>query len=118
MAYSTTGNGAVILDAAYNINGGLDLTEVWAIQAGLSADVASNISLGIDGTYASVDHNGTLSGEDYDTWTVAGYMHWKPVSGLTISGEVAYENVDADSSSSYIVDDDVWGAMMRINRTF
>ncbi len=124
VAYSTTGNGALIFDAVYSAPPGggdatgIDLTETWAIQAALGADVSSNVSVSLDGAYASVDHNGTLRGEDYDTWIVAGTVHWKPVSGLTVSGEVAYESVDADGGAHYIVDDDIWGAMMRINRTF
>ncbi len=118
VAYSTTGNGAIIFDAVYNINGSLDLTEVWAVQASLSGDISPTVSASLDGGYANVDHNGTLRGEDYDTWIVAGTVHWKPVSGLTVSGEVAYENIDADNGAFYVADDDVWGAMMRINRTF
>jgi hypothetical protein len=118
VAYSTTGNGAGIFDAVVNAAGNLTLTESWAIQAGLTADVSPTISVGIDGTYADVDHGGLLATEDYDTWVVAGTVHWKPVSGLTISGEVAYESIDADNNAVFIADEDVWGAMMRINRTF
>ncbi len=78
----------------------------------------NNVSLALNGTYADVDHNGNLAGEDYSTWIVAGTAHWRATSGLTVSGEIAYEKVDADSSSNYVVDDDVWGAMLRINRVF
>ena len=124
VAYSTTGNGAILFDSVYTSpapisdGNGIALTETWAIQASLTGDISPTMSASLDGTYASVDHNGSLRNEDYDTWTIAGTVHWKPVSGLTVSGEVAYENVDADSGSSFVVDDDVWGAMMRINRTF
>jgi hypothetical protein len=118
IAYGTTGNGAIIYDAAYTASGGLDLTEFWDIKAGIGADISPTVGISFDGAYASVDHGGTLRGEDYNTWIVAGTVHWRPVSGLTISGELAYENIDADNSAHYVVDDDVWGAMMRINRTF
>ena len=118
VAYATTGNGAIIVDASYNAGGSYKLTRAWAIKAGLTADASSTVSFSLDGTYADVDHRGNLNGEDYNTWIVAGTVHWRPVSGLTISGEIAYENVDPDSSANYIVDDDVWGAMMRINRVF
>lgn len=118
IAYSTTGNNAPIFDAALNGAGGISLSESWAIQAGLVADVSTLVSVGIDGSYASVDHQGIVSTEDYDTWTVTGYAHWKPVSGLTISGEVAYEAIDPDNGAVLLEDNDVWGAMMRINRSF
>jgi hypothetical protein len=118
IAYGTTGNGAIIYDAAYSAGGGLALTEFWDIKAGIGADLSSTVGVSLDGAYASVDHGGTLGGEDYNTWIAAATVHWRPVSGLTISGELAYENVDADNSAHYVVDDDVWGAMMRINRTF
>jgi len=124
VAYSTTGNGAILFDSVYTSatpiddGNGIALTEVWAIQASLTGDISPTLSASLDGTYANVDHNGSLRNEDYDTWVIAGTVHWKPVSGLTVSGEVAYENIDADSGSSFVVDDDVWGAMMRLNRNF
>ena len=130
IAYSTTGNSAQIADAVPNAGlTGISLTESWAVQAGLSADLTPTISVGIDGAYAQVDHTGFANVvgpdfADFDTWIVAGYVHWKPVSGLTISAEVAYEAVDYDNEVNSIgvygpfSDEDVWGAMMRINRTF
>jgi hypothetical protein len=128
VSYATTGNGAPLFDATVNVAGtGLDLTEAWGIHAALGADVSSNVSVALNGSYAQVDHGGAtgagFTGDlDYDTWVVAGTVHWKPVSGLTISGEVAYEAVDWDSSATasfpVLSDQDIWGAMMRINRTF
>ncbi|HMB46801.1 MAG TPA: porin, partial [Afifellaceae bacterium] len=130
VAYSTTGNSSQVADAIINATlTDIELTRAWAVQAGLSADVTPTVSIGLDGTYAQVDHRGFAnvisSGfGDFDTWVVAATVHWKPVSGLTISAEVAYENVDYEDELSSIgdygpyPDDDVWGAMMRINRTF
>ncbi len=116
--YVTTGNDALLFDAVENVAGtGISLTEAWAAKAGLGADITSTISASLDGAYADIDHNGMAAGIDYDTWIVAGTVHWKPVSGLTISGELAYEDVNYDAGAG--VDDfDVWGAMMRINRSF
>ena len=58
--YATTGNGAVLLDAAFDSGGSLDLTRAWAIKAGITADASSTVSFSLDGTYADVDHKGTL----------------------------------------------------------
>ena len=116
--YATTGNFAPLLDAAYGSGASFDLTRAWAIKAGITADFSSTVSFSLDGAYADVDHKGSLDDEDYKTWIVAGTIHWRPVSGLTVSGEIAYEDVDADSNAHILDDDNLWGAMMRINRVF
>ncbi len=133
VAYVTTGNGTHIFDAVIEFPGALardlELTRAWSVQAGLSADISPTVSVGLDGAYARVDHRGTFDflGDfaDYDTFIVAGTAHWTPVPGLTISGEVSYENIDHEvggfpvtPTTAVLSDTDVWGAMMRINRTF
>jgi hypothetical protein len=125
VAYATTGNGAPVFDGVWNGATGIDLTEAWGVHAALGADVSSNVSVALNGSYAQVDHGGIAGVTDqldYDTYVISGTVHWKPVSGLTISGEIAYENVDWDSGATatfpVLSDADIWGAMMRINRTF
>jgi len=125
VSYATTGNGAPIFDGVWNGGTGVDLTEAWGVHAALGADVSSNVSVALNGSYAQVDHGGIAGFTDqldYDTYVVSGTVHWKPVSGLTISGEVAYEAVEWDSGATAVFpvlnDQDIWGAMMRINRTF
>ena len=110
----------------------MENTEAWAIKASLGADVSSNVSVSLDGAFANVEHHGAFDLQpglgDFDTWIVAGTVHWKPVAGLTISAEVAYETVDHDNETGFFggtgsqygpnSDEDIWGVMMRINRTF
>ena len=88
------------------------------VKAAIGGDVSSNVSLALNGAYAEVDHNGNLAGEDYSTWIVAGTVHWRATSGLTISGEIAYEEVNPDVTANFVIDDSIWGAMLRINRVF
>ena len=117
--YLTTGNGAIIYDAAENAsNTGIDLTKAWAFRTGLEISLSSNVALAGDIGYASIDHQGVLRLEDYDTWAVAGTIQWEPISGLRFRTTAAFEEIDADSGASIVGDEESWGIEGRIQRSF
>ena len=98
--------------------GGLELTEVWQVGAGVSIAASSTVKINIDGAYGDVDHAGTVY--DYDYWGVAGVIEWKPVSGLAVGAEIQYTEVNPgiNLADTEISDDDSWQLTINFQRDF
>jgi hypothetical protein len=95
----------------------LELTESYVIAAGFNFGLNSMVDLSIDGSYADVDHYGSLF--DGNVWTVRGGIAYTPVNNLTINAHVSYASSDFNLSSIRTgVDDDEWGARFRVTRSF
>jgi hypothetical protein len=93
-----------------------ELNTAWNVRAGLNADFTDTIGASIDASYTSVEEADV---DEYDFWGVMGTLYYTPVSGLLIGAEVAYNNIDADGDDAGDeFDDDVWGVMLRVQRTF
>ncbi len=103
-------------DAAVNAAGtNLDLYDVWSIRAGLSADITSTIGVAIDASYTDTDAPAVVGrAGDFQDWGVGGHIEWRPVRGLIIGGEVAYNRTNPRVGP----DADIWGGMIRVQRTF
>lgn len=100
-----------------DVNDDGDLNKAWNVRAGLVADLTSKLKAGIDGSYTHVEENDEW--DEYEFWTVAGTLYYTPVSGLLFGAEVAYNNIDYNSEfDPDDFDDDVWGVMFRVQRTF
>lgn len=87
------------------------LNTAWNVRAGLNADFTDTIGASIDASYTSVEEADV---DDYEWWAVAGTLYYTPVSGLLIGAEVAYNHMD----HSDFEEDDIWGVMLRVQRTF
>lgn len=95
----------------------LDLTTSYTIAAGFNFGVNSMVDLSIDGSYADVDHFGSMF--DGNVWTVRGGIAYTPVNNLTINAHVSYAQSDFNLSNFRTnVDDDEWGARFRVTRSF
>jgi len=100
-----------------DINDDGDLNTAWNVRAGLNADFTDTIGASIDASYTHVEEADDF--DEYDLWGVAGTIYYTPVSGLLIGAEVAYNNIDIDSEIDADDDqDDIWGVMVRVQRTF
>jgi hypothetical protein len=94
---------------------GVELNTAWMVRAGLNADFTETIGASIDASYTSVEEDDDF--DSYDFWGVMGTLYYTPVPDLLIGAEVAYNNLDFESDD---VDGeaDVWGVMLRVQRTF
>lgn len=77
--------------------GSLRLTKTWGIAGGIQAFVTPTVYVGLTGTYASMDPFGATN--TIKTASVAGTVGWTPVAGFLIGGEVAYRNLQANSTT-------------------
>jgi opacity protein-like surface antigen len=96
-----------------DINDDGDLNTAWIIKAGVQADFTETIAASLDASYTSVEEADDF--DSYNWWGVAGTLYYTPVSGLLIGAEVAYNNLEVDDADE---DADVWGVMLRVQRTF
>jgi hypothetical protein len=97
-----------------DVNDDGELNTAWMVRAGLNADFTDTIGASIDASYTDVEE---ADETDYTYWGVAGTLYYTPVSGLLIGAEVAYSSIDLEDDDGD-VDDDVWGVMLRVQRTF
>jgi hypothetical protein len=103
---------------------GDEQNEAWAVKAGITGPVMTNVSLWLDGSFTHVEEDG---GEDeYDNWGLAVGALWNPVSGLVMGPEFAYESMDFtdgladgnDENGPAQADYDVWSVVWRVQRSF
>lgn len=95
----------------------LDLTTSYTVAAGFNFGLNSMVDLSIDGSYADVDHYGSLF--DGNVITVRGGIAYTPVNNLTLNAHVSYATSDFNTSAlRTAVDDDEWGARFRVTRSF
>jgi hypothetical protein len=97
--------------------GGNDTNRAWSVRSGLTADITSTVSSWLDGSFTHVEsHSG---GDEYDYWAIVGGAAWTYSIGdeeiLEIGPEVGFEQIDGDDPGE---DGSVWGAMMRVQRSF
>lgn len=122
-------------------------TKAWSARAGISGEFTETWGFLVDGSYTEIDtdsvritgvnQNGRdvgveVDGLDYDMWGVVGTITYRPVSDLLFGWEVGYNRLDIDeeggertarllddASGNPIDDDqDVIGAMFRVQRDF
>jgi hypothetical protein len=95
----------------------LDLTTSYVLAAGFNFGLSDMVSLSLDGSYADVDHYGSLF--DGNTYTIRGGVAYTPVNNLTINTHVSYTASDFNTDALRVgVDDDEWSARLRITRSF
>lgn len=95
----------------------LELTTSYVIAAGFNFGLSSMVALSLDGSYADVDHFGSMF--DGNVITVRGGVAYTPVNNLTINAHVSYAQSDFNLSNFRTnVDDDEWGARFRVTRSF
>jgi hypothetical protein len=73
--------------------GKIEQTKAWAVAAGLTHGWTKTVSSSITGSYAKYDEP-TAFGLDYRQIDVGGNVAWAPVTGLTMTTELEYKNVD------------------------
>jgi len=98
-------------------------TKAWSVAAGFVHNWTPQISTAITGTYVDVNNPNTVTAfADWDAYTIMLTNTYRPVAGLSISAEVAYENVDVNNVGSAIGvavgDRDYWAGLLRIQRDF
>jgi opacity protein-like surface antigen len=95
----------------------LDLTTSYVLAAGFNFGLSDMVSLSLDGSYADVDHYGSLF--DGNTYTIRGGVAYTPVNNLTINTHVSYTASDFNTDALRVgVDDDEWSARFRVTRSF
>ena len=87
----------------------------------------------IQASYAEIDSPVDSAGvvsyaqnfnQDFSTWQVGTRLNWRPVAGLTFSGDIVYTAVDTDrpvdrvGGRPAIDDDSIWQGRLRIQRDF
>jgi len=114
---------------------GDDTNTAWGIRAGLTLGFSPTVASYIDFSYTSVDAQESvvyLGGNraaaidaDYDFMAVAANVVWTPVKGLSMGPEVEWREApqyggDNNRNNGFrpLEEDDVWGAMFRIQRNF
>jgi hypothetical protein len=108
---------AIIVTRAAGAAPTLELTESYVIAAGFNFGVNDMVSLQLDGSYADVDHWGSLF--DGNTYTIRGGVAYTPVNNLTINGHLSYTGSDFNTDALRVgVDDDEWSARFRVTRAF
>lgn len=99
----------------------MDLTRAWTVRGGLSAGLTETVTANLDASYTDIEHdqNGFVAIDDLTVWAVAGNVIWEPIAGLQFGAELAYNNVDVeDGFDNDDDDDDIWGGMIRVQRSF
>jgi hypothetical protein len=95
-------------DDPSNLNAGNQVLETWNVRAGVSVPLTSTLMGTIDGSYTEHDAGDIeclCSGEflaryrEFSFWAVAGNLQWRPVQGLMIGAEVAYEQTFIDEET-------------------
>ena len=77
----------------HTLTGQIEQTKAWAVAAGLTHGWTKTLSSSLTGSYAKYDEASAF-GVDYRQIDVGGNFAWAPVTGLTVTTEVEYKNVD------------------------
>lgn len=94
-----------------------EANESWAVRAGISGPITSNINAWLEGQYVDAEEGDGST--DYQFWSVVAGAAWSPVPGLYMGPEFAYNSNDEGESDADITDDyDVFGIMWRVQRSF
>jgi hypothetical protein len=111
----------------------LEANEAWMVRAGVRAGITETVDASVSGSFTHVeqgdlDNDGVGDGVrvvddlEYDFWAVNANLRWKPVEGLYMGPEVAYQTIDRQGSPAYGDGDedenDVIGVMFRLQRSF
>jgi hypothetical protein len=94
--YTTWGNGAAG-------------QETWSVLGGASLGLTDTMTFNTQVQWA--ESNATFD----DEWAVAANVSWDVAPGLTVTPEVQYRNADDGVAAT---DDDAWGGIVRIQRSF
>ena len=101
--------------------GKIEQTTAWSVAAGLTHGWTKTLSSSLTGSYAKYDE-ATAFGIDYRQIDVGGNLAWAPVTGLTMTTEVEYKNVnfsnDALAARSGLADTHALVGFLRIRRDF
>lgn len=99
-----------------------DTNSAFGVRAGVSADFTDTVSAFVDGSYTDVESDVST---DYQFYGVAANVIFRPVEGLIMGPEIAYNHIsgdedddDDDGDDSDGGEDDVFGVMFRIQRDF
>ncbi|MFN3685959.1 porin [Salinarimonas sp.] len=110
---------------AYVVGGTLRTTKSWLLSAAIRHFWTPAIWSDLQGSWGQIDvPTGVAAGVARDTtlWQIGKRLNWRPVAGLTFSGEVTY----TEGRRSRLVTDPVdfrrndnrWGATIRVQRDF
>jgi hypothetical protein len=100
-------------------------------RAGLTGQLAPNLTFHIDGSYSEIETEPVLNffapkltvDLDYEFWAVVANIVWEPVPGLTMGPEVGWNHLEledpAGTETFFDGDEfDVVGGMWRVQRAF
>lgn len=134
-----------LFDAVYGLGPDprqLQLTEAWGFNAGYLHRFNPQWAMVVHGGYTSIDYNSTVTlaacgpgiffgcDLDYSFWSLGGQIRWTPVSGLNIGLDLLYNRFETQMFGSGIAasgtrpaslatgDQEVWAAMLRVQRDF
>jgi hypothetical protein len=106
-------------------------TEAWMVRAGVRAGFGERFDASVSGSFTHVedgdddDDDDIIGGDDdddgleYDFWAVNANVRFKPVDGLYMGPEVAYQTIERQGYGDDDEDEnDVLGVMFRVNRSF
>ena len=105
----------------------LETNTAWMVRAGIRAGFTETVDASVSGSFTHVeegdsdDDDEDGDGFEYDFWAVNANVRWKPVEGLFMGPEVAYQTIDRDGPGFGDDDEDendVIGVMFRIQRSF
>ena len=101
--------------ADFYINGAGDFSQssAWAVAAGLTHNWTKQVSTSITGSYLSYK-DGFSTPYDYKQTDLQGNVVWTPVSGLAISANIEYRNVDRQG----FADGNAYVGFLRVQRGF
>jgi hypothetical protein len=95
-------------------------TRAWSVAGGLTHGWTKTVSSALTASYAKYDEP-TATGVDFRQFDIGGNVAWTPVSGLTVTGEVEYKNVDftgAGAARLGLVDVNAIVGFLRVRRDF
>lgn len=90
--------------------------EAVSVQAGFDIGLTEKVLFAADGSYTNVQDN--ADGFEYDYWAAVANLRYTPVKGLYFGIEGEYNRIEADTGVGGLIDDDIFGVMTRVNRSF
>ena len=109
--------GATAVDFGVDAGGSLRQNDGWGVAVGLTHGLTKTITANLEASYAQLRTDRALGNGDFNQWDVIGNLSWAPVSGLAITGELEYRNVDF-STASGLADASALVGVLRVKRSF